>query len=177
MSDTTKFEYSTIWCKYKFSEEELRKIAETLAMKTQELAEIEEEKKAVASAFKERGDRVSAEQRSAARKYKDGYEMRNIECEGRRDYDAGIIRYIRTDTGEIAQETQMSMAERQLTLESAMNDATEDQSLEDEEADEEAEIEVTDSNLPPALAKYLDRPGRKGRPKKRDAATEDTGAA
>lgn len=177
MSDSTRTEYSTQWCKYKFNEEEMRKIAETLAHKTQELEEIEEEKKAVVSAFKERSDRVSAEQRAAARKYKDGYEMRNIECEVRRDYEAGIIRYIRVDTGEEVLRAQMTMAERQLTLESAMNDATEDQSPEDEEADEEAEIEVTDSNLPPALAKYLDRPGRKGRPKKRDAATEDTGAA
>ena len=177
MSDSTRTEYCTQWCKYKFNEDEMRKIAETLAHKTQDLEMIEEEKKAVVSAFKERIDRVSAEQRAAARKYKNGYEMRNIECEVQRDYDAGVIRYIRTDTGEVASEVQMTMAERQLTLESAMNDATEDQSPEDEEADEEAEIEVTDSNVPPALAKYLDRPGRKGRPKKRDAATENMDAA
>lgn len=172
MSDTTKFEYSTIWCKYKFSEEELRKIAETLAMKTQELAEIEEEKKAVASAFKERGDRVSAEQRSAARKYKDGYEMRNIECEVRRDYDAGIIRYIRTDTGEIAQETQMSMAERQLTLEQAINDATEDQG--DAETDDAIDVEYKE--IPPGLAKYLDDKPKRGRRKKQDAPAYEQAA-
>ena len=173
MSETAKIEYCTQWCKYRFNEEEMRKIAETLAHKTQELEEIEEEKKAVVSAFKERSDRVSAEQRAAARKYKDGYEMRNIECEVQRDYDAGVIRYIRIDTGEVASEVQMTMAERQLTLDQAINEASEDQSTEDEEA----EIEITDSNVPPALAKYLDRPRRKGRPKKQDAATEDTEAA
>lgn len=155
MSDIAKPEYCMQYCKYQFTPEELREIAKTLAHKTQELGEIEEEKKAVASAFKERSDRVQAEQRSAARKYKDGYEMRNIECLVQRDYDAGVIRYIRTDNGEIASETKMTMAERQMTLSQALHE-TNEEGAKQQVDDSNDVIDVEYEETQPQIAGYLD---------------------
>ncbi len=112
-----KIEYEKRWCKYEFIADELKDIAGSLAIKNQEEEEIEGEKKAVTSAFKERTERVKGEIRIAARLYKDGYEMRDIECVVERDFDTGEVRYIRTDTGQVAHTSKMTMVERQRRIE------------------------------------------------------------
>lgn len=114
-----KVEYANWWCKYSFSEEEKRDIAETLAQKTQELSEVDQERKSVMSSYKERIDRITSEQSQSARLYKDGYEMRDIECIVERDIVVGEVRYIRTDTGEVAHRKKMTMAERQMNIDQA----------------------------------------------------------
>lgn len=110
---TEQVEYEKKWCKYEFSAEELRDIAEKLAIKTQELEQVEDEKKAVMSSYKERIERIQSEAKKAASLYKDGYEMRDIECIVERDLGMGEVRYIRTDTGQVALTQKMTMAERQ----------------------------------------------------------------
>lgn len=112
-----KVEYEKRWCKYDFTVEELGKIAENLAMKTQELEETENEKKSVMTSYKDRLERVSGEIRVSARLYKDRYEMRDIECEVQRDLDTGEVLYIRTDTGDIVHRDKMTMVERQRRIE------------------------------------------------------------
>jgi energy-converting hydrogenase A subunit M len=57
--ETGKIEYTRQWCKYEFSRDEMHEIAETLAIKTQELEQIESDKKAVVSRYKERS-RINA---------------------------------------------------------------------------------------------------------------------
>lgn len=116
-----KKEYSSEWCRCEFDEEELVDIALELAQKTEELEAIESEKKAVVSSFKERAERAQSEIKSCARKYKDGYEMRNIDCEVERNFSTGIVQYIRTDTGEVARTKQMTMAERQMSINDAVS--------------------------------------------------------
>ena len=110
-------------CKYTFTPEELREIAENMAEATQKLQSLEEERKAVAASFKEQCEQLLLTMRRAARRYRDGFEMRDIECEVRRDYDALTITYIRTDTGEIAAVRPMNDAEKQMRLQDAADAA------------------------------------------------------
>ena len=114
-----KVEYSNEWCKYEFTTEEKRDIAETLAIKTKDLEKAEDEKKSVMSAFKEKIDKIALDVKSSARKYTDGYEMRDIECVVERDFVSGEVRYIRTDNGVVARTSKMTMAERQMKIEDA----------------------------------------------------------
>ena len=124
-NESGKVEYKKEWCKYEFSAEEKRDNAQTLAIKTQDLEQAEDEKKSVMSTYKERIDKIALEVKSAARMYKDGYEMRDIECVVERDFDSGVVKFVRTDNGEIARTSKMTMAERQLTVDDALdkNDA------------------------------------------------------
>lgn len=113
-------EYTKMRCKVYLTDEEIQRAADNLAAKTQELDDVEAEKKASAAAYKERLERISGEIRTAARLYKDRYDMRNIECRIRKDYTNGLILYIRTDTLEIVQTETMTMAERQRHIDEAI---------------------------------------------------------
>jgi len=128
-----KVEYEKRWCKYDLTEEELRDAAETLAIKTQEIEEIESEKKAVATRYKERIESVQGEIRKAASLYKDRYEMRDIECVVERDYETGEIRYRRTDNHQVTARDKMTMGERQRKI----DDMLPPKKQEDEKTDEE----------------------------------------
>jgi hypothetical protein len=114
--EKTNIEYENRMCKYVFTDDEKRDIAETLAQKTQEQQEVEAEKKSVMSSYKDRLDKIAIDTSLAARMYKDGYEMRNMECRVERNTTTGYVRYVRTDTGEEVLKRKMSMSERQLTL-------------------------------------------------------------
>jgi hypothetical protein len=48
--------------------------------------------------------------------------MRNIECIVERDFDAGMTRYVRTDNGEVARTTKITMAERQRNIDELLGD-------------------------------------------------------
>lgn len=135
---TEKVEYDKIMCKYLFSQKELNEIAETLAQKTQESAEVEAEKKSVASSYKERLEAIQLAINKNARLYKDRSEIRMIECEVERDFTSGVVRYIRTDNGEIAKEKKMTMAERQMSIDQAIEKA--DEQPTDEEVQHDLEI-------------------------------------
>ncbi len=115
-----KKEYSKEFCKYNFTEEELKDLAGQMAMKTQELDTIEIEKKSAMSSFKDRLDGANLELKSCAGKYKDSYEMRNIECEVIRDFDDGVVRFIRTDTGECVRVKKMTNEEKQMHIDDAL---------------------------------------------------------
>lgn len=45
-----------------------------------------------------------------------GYEYRPVKCERVLDYDRGVLRVIRLDTGEIVQERELTERERQMSL-------------------------------------------------------------
>jgi phage host-nuclease inhibitor protein Gam len=116
-----KVVYEKQMCKYEFSENELKEVAERLALQTQKKTEIEDEKKAVLSTYKQRLDQIQMEINKAASQYKNRYEMREIECAVERDFTTGEIRYIRTDTGQIASTERMSMSDRQMRIEEFIN--------------------------------------------------------
>lgn len=113
---TEKSEYVKKWCKYDFTDEEKKEIAEELAIKTQQLDALEDEKKAVMSSYKEQIERLQSDVKGAATRYKDGYEMRDIECEVIRDFEDGTISFYRTDNGARVRVDKMTVAERQMKL-------------------------------------------------------------
>lgn len=133
-----KVEYEKKWCKYEFTGDELKDIAENLAIKTQQLEEVESEKKAVMSAYTERLNRITGEVRKAASLYKDRYEMRDIECIIERDFESGEVRYIRTDNGQVVSRDKMTMVERQRRI----DDMLPPKKSEDEKTDEEIRDEM-----------------------------------
>jgi len=120
--ENKKAEYKEETCKYEFTPEELRDIAETLAIKTQDLEKVEDEKKSVMSSYKDRIDKIGIDIKQAARLYKDRFEMRQIECEVFRNYEDGVVIYIRTDNGEVARTSKMTMGERQMHIDQAIKD-------------------------------------------------------
>lgn len=116
-----KKEYSMQWCKYEFDQDEMNKIAGVLAIKTQELESIEDEKKAVMNTYKDRSAKIALEIKNAANQYKDGYEMRDIECIVERDFETGNVTYVRLDNGEIARTVTMTMQERQMKIDEVVS--------------------------------------------------------
>jgi hypothetical protein len=99
-----------------FTEKEKRDIAEEMAKMTLLIEDLDAEKKAAMSSFKDKIDSASLAARVAAQKLRDGYEYRNIECEVVRDYEREEIHYVRTDTGETIESRKMEPAERQMQL-------------------------------------------------------------
>lgn len=111
-----KIKYKKLFLKYTFSEKENSELAMVMAEKNQELRQIDQKAKTAAAQFKSEKERAQGELDSSASKYKDGYEMRDIECEEIPDFENGVIRFWRTDNGELAQEKRMTNEERQMRL-------------------------------------------------------------
>lgn len=111
-----KKEYASEFCKYEFNEEEKQGLAEKMAMSTQEMQTIEDQKKSAMASFKDRLESAQLELKGCATKYKDGYEMRYMECVVERNYVDGHVRFIRTDTGECVRLKKMTDEERQLKI-------------------------------------------------------------
>lgn len=102
--------------KYVFSEDEKKEIAARMANKVTELQSSEDEKKAIMSDFKSRIDSLQADINRAATQINNGYEMRNVDCYIKADYDSKVWVSIREDTGEIAKERKMSADDLQRQL-------------------------------------------------------------
>jgi hypothetical protein len=103
-------------CEYKFSEAEKKEIAATLANGVSELQRLEERKKQLASQLKSEVDGKQAAVNLAAEQLRSGFEMRSIDCEVVYSYIDDQVRWIRTDTGEVAHERKMRPDERQLPV-------------------------------------------------------------
>lgn len=101
-----------------FTEKEKRVIADEMAKMTLLQEDLDAEKKAAMSSFKDKIDSAGLAARVAAQKLRDGdgYEYRNVECEVVRDYEMEEVRYIRTDTGEVLESRKMEPSERQMQL-------------------------------------------------------------
>jgi len=102
--------------RYTFTTEEQADLAMIMAEKNQELKSVQQSKRTAVAQFKSDEERVQSEIDNAARRYKDGYEMRDIECEEFPDFDEGVIRYYRTDNNELAQVHKMTNEDRQMRL-------------------------------------------------------------
>lgn len=102
--------------KHEFSVDELNDLGRKALEKTRDIDELEDDKKAVVSEFKNKIDRATSELNIKRRKYLDGFEIRQVECKVERDYENSIIRYIRVDTGEELEAREMSTQEKQMRL-------------------------------------------------------------
>ena len=97
------------------NEDEIRSCASELARVTASQAELEDEKKAVTSGFKNRIDRCVADCRALAQKVTTRRELRDIDCEWS-PADGGKMILTRTDTGEIIDTRKMTEEEQQQAL-------------------------------------------------------------
>ncbi len=110
-------------CKYVFTEEEKRQIAQDMANGVAEVQRLDDHTKAVVSQLKAETDAVQGRVNLAAEKLRSGFEMRDIECEVVMAYIDDVVRWVRTDNGEIAHERRMRPEERQMKLpESSIGD-------------------------------------------------------
>jgi len=92
---------TTRYLKVTFEKEEtILSFAKEAAELARQLEEAEAGKKAAASDFKARIDRLNAEISLLARKVRDGHEYRNVECCVTYDWKAGKKLLERTDTLE-----------------------------------------------------------------------------
>ena len=97
------------------NEDEIRAYAGELARVTAQQAELEDEKKAVTSGFKNRIDRCVADCRTLAQKVTTRRELRDIDCEWQPSKD-GKMFLIRLDTAEIIDTRKMTEEEHQQSL-------------------------------------------------------------
>ena len=89
-----------------------RKLADAVA----ELQRMEDNKKAIMSQLKSEMDAKQSAINLAAERHRSGFEMRDIECEVVYAYIDDVVRWIRTDNGEVAHERKMRPDERQMKL-------------------------------------------------------------
>jgi hypothetical protein len=97
------------------NEDEIRSYAAELARVTAQQAELEDEKKAVMSGFKNRIDRCVADCRTLAQKVTTRRELRDIDCEWSPARD-GKMQLTRLDTAEVIDTRKMTEEERQESL-------------------------------------------------------------
>jgi hypothetical protein len=71
------------------------------------------EGKAVAKSFKGRADEINGQISQQQLRVRNGYELRDVECEEFWDLEAGFVRITRLDTGEQVSERAMTAEERQ----------------------------------------------------------------
>jgi hypothetical protein len=99
-----------------FSQEELDDLAHDMSVKLSEIYEIELEKKNVTSQLKAKMDNAESDLRLVKMNFDNGFEYRDIDCEVRMDFIAGMVVTTRIDTGEVIDNVPMTAAERQLEL-------------------------------------------------------------
>jgi len=104
---------TTEYLKCVLTEEEIKEVGGNLARKYSQIQDLEAQKKSVVSDFKARIDGLTAEASRCANIIQNGYEFRTIDCEIVKDFAEGKIRTVRTDTGEVIKERDMTSKERQ----------------------------------------------------------------
>ncbi|MFO7596042.1 MAG: hypothetical protein R6W92_06820 [Desulfocurvibacter africanus] len=92
----------SVRAKHEFTEDEMKKLAETMSAQHLLAGQLEDEKKSVQQSYKLKIDSAMASAMDAAGKYRDGYEMRDHECERVYDYesDPPMVRFVEVDTGK-----------------------------------------------------------------------------
>lgn len=98
------------------TEDEVREHADRMATRMEDLELLTDEFNTVKRDYKSRLEIIELEVRQHAQKVRNRWELRPVECEVVRDFKAGVVRIVRTDTGEIAYERRMSNEDRQQNL-------------------------------------------------------------
>lgn len=98
------------------TEEEKRLLADNLADKQAELENLENEKKAVSKDYSSRIELTQATISTASNTYRQGWEVREVECSEIMDHERGEVRWVRLDTMEIYKRRKMTQDELQYAL-------------------------------------------------------------
>jgi hypothetical protein len=116
-------EISSQFLSCQLTEQEQQVFAMEMAEHIVEVARLDEELAFLKKHYKEYSDPLEARVQELAARVASGIEERNVETEIQYDYDAALVRVIRTDTWEQIAERKMTKAEKQLPLDGADRDA------------------------------------------------------
>lgn len=107
----------TEWLPYTFSEQEKRDIASKLAQANQALSELNDRKAQVAADFKAQITATESVIAKESRRYTNGYEFRDVDCDVLFDKPShGLKTIVRKDTGEVVKEREMTSEDMQQKL-------------------------------------------------------------
>ncbi len=123
------------------SDDEYRENAKKQASLLEKNEDLEADKKSFNDRIKGKISTNDAELQILTRTIRDGYEFRDVECEVIEDYDLGLVKVIRLDTGEVEEERQMTESEL-----AKRDELFFDQELEEENADAAEEDDDQDDD-------------------------------
>lgn len=102
--------------RYFFNDDEKRDLGSEMAQASIESDGLEEELKSVKAQYKANVEQAQLTRNVAARKIKDGYEMRRLECKMEYDYVARTKTVFHPQSGEVVQVLKLSADECQAKL-------------------------------------------------------------
>lgn len=97
----------------KLSQEEIAKKGGALALKLQEIGQLEESKKADNDSWRDKITKATEESDAMAACIRAGKEERSVKCKVHSIYETGQIRVVQAETGEVVEERAMTYSERQ----------------------------------------------------------------
>lgn len=107
---------TTEYLKCKLTNEEKKRISEDMAQACETIAKLTDDAKAVAAQFKSDIAKSEAIMKQAAQKIRNGYEMRQVDCEIEKYFNTGYIVCRRLDTYEEVYRRPMTSEEHQPAL-------------------------------------------------------------
>jgi len=130
--DKTKRVFTSNFLKCILTDDEREDLATRMADKVHEVDDIELQKKVATASFKDRTESAQQEIKTCAGKLRNGWEMRNVECEEFKDFTSGYVIVVRLDTGETVTTRPISHEERQMHIDEAFtgNEQEEDEGSE-----------------------------------------------
>lgn len=108
--------YEMIEVKHLFTEEEKKEIAENMALRVQEVEQLEEEKKEFDKKKNEEIKSIQTVISLLAQHYVDGYRKDRKDCEVRRNFTDKTVEYIDPTSGEVVKERPMTSQESQMSF-------------------------------------------------------------
>jgi hypothetical protein len=117
MKPKKRFEPVTV--KYVFSPEEKEEVSHKMASALERMESLDADKKAMTASFNEKILIAKNEASHYGRCITQGHESRIVECEITYDYTTHMVRWIRQDNFEVAEERKMTNAELQMEFEDA----------------------------------------------------------
>lgn len=103
-------------CKYVFTDDEKRQIANDLANGVADIQRLDDQKKSVMSQLKSEIDAKQGQVNLSASHLRSGFEMRSMDCEVIYAFSDDVVRWVRCDTGELVYERKMLSDEKQMKL-------------------------------------------------------------
>ena len=112
----TTQEKSLRYLRYQFATDEVAKMSQEMAQAVAERNETQDNKKSVIKQLDSEIAQKEATINRLAILVRQGWEMRNLSCLVQMDYENGIYRAVREDTGEIVEERLLRAEELQFAL-------------------------------------------------------------
>lgn len=120
------------YLKCMLTEAQLKEQAEKMADNLSQIAQYEADLKSIKRQIEADIAKCQSELTSAHEKYRSGFQMANIDCEVRKNFQTNTVTVIRLDTGEMIRERALTAEERQLMLE--LNQKEENPAVEETDA-------------------------------------------